>query len=112
MVFYGSNSWAYTRLGRIVNKPPNELTTMLGNGSVSITIDVPRAFLKLPSATECLESEAFSGVSAEAVVLPDTLKEIAPDTFANSNVRFIYGHANTLAETYAADNGFIFVPIN
>ena len=38
-------------------------------------------------------------------------KEIAPDAFANSEVRFIYGHANTLAETYAAANGFIFVPI-
>ena len=111
VVFYGSNSWAYTRLGRIVDKTPNELTTMLGNGSVTIIIDVPRAFLRLPSATERLESEAFAGVSAEAVVLPDALKEIAPDAFANSDVRLIYGHANTLAETYAAANGYVFVPI-
>ena len=111
VVFYGSNSWAYTRLGRIVDKTPNELKAMMGNGNVTITIDVPRAFLKLPSATERLESEAFAGVSAEAVILPDALKEIAPDVFANSDVRFIYGHANTLAETYAAANGYVFVPI-
>ena len=111
VVFYGSNSWAYTRLGRIVDKTPDELDAMLGNGNVTITLDVPRAFLKLPSATERLESEAFAGVSAEAVILPKTLKEIAPDAFANSDVRFIYGHANTLAETYAAANGYVFVPI-
>ena len=113
VVFYGSNSWAYTRLGRIVDKTPNELKAMLGNGNVTITItiDVPRAFLKLPSATKRLESEAFAGVSAEAVILPKDMKEIAPDAFANSEVRYIYGHANTLAETYAAANGFIFVPI-
>ena len=30
---------------------------------------------------------------------------------ADSGVRFIYGHANTLAETYAAANGYVFVPI-
>ncbi len=111
VVFYGSNSWAYTRLGRIVNKTPNELKAMLGNDNVTITLDVPRAFLKLPSATKRLESEAFAGVSAETVILPKDLKEIAPDAFANSDVRFIYGYANTLAETYAAANGYVFVPI-
>ena len=38
VVFYGSNSWAYTRLGRIANKSAEELTELLGNGSVKITI--------------------------------------------------------------------------
>ena len=110
VVFYGSNSWAYTRLGRIADKTPNELSTMLGNGNVTIILDVPRASLRLSSATERLESEGFAGVSAEAVILPKDLKEIAPDAFANSDVHFIYGHANTLAETFADANGFIFVP--
>jgi len=38
VVFYGSNSWAYTRLGRIANMNSAELAELLGNGSVKITI--------------------------------------------------------------------------
>ena len=38
VVFYGSNSWAYTRLGRISDKTAEELTALLGNGDVTITI--------------------------------------------------------------------------
>ena len=38
VVFYGSNSWAYTRLGRITDKTAEELTALLGNGDVTITI--------------------------------------------------------------------------
>ena len=38
VVFYGSNSWAYTRLGRITDKTASELTDLLGNGNVKITI--------------------------------------------------------------------------
>ncbi len=38
VVFYGSNAWAYTRLGRIVNKSASELTELLGNGDVAVTL--------------------------------------------------------------------------
>ena len=38
VVFYGSNSWAYTRLGRVSDKTAEELTALLGNGDVTITI--------------------------------------------------------------------------
>ena len=38
VVFYGSNSWAYTRLGHITDKTAEELTALLGNGNVTITI--------------------------------------------------------------------------
>jgi len=34
VVFYGSNSWAYTRLGRIADKSAAELTELLGSGDV------------------------------------------------------------------------------
>lgn len=39
VVFYGSNSWAYTRLGKI-NMSEDELTELLGNGDVTITLNV------------------------------------------------------------------------
>ena len=38
VVFYGSNSWAYTRLGRITDKTADEMAALLGNGNVTITI--------------------------------------------------------------------------
>ena len=38
VVFYGSNSWAYTRLGRITDKTDQELTKMLGNGDVTLSL--------------------------------------------------------------------------
>ena len=38
VVFYGSNSWSYTRLGKI-NLSEKELTDLLGNGDVTIEIE-------------------------------------------------------------------------
>ena len=37
VVFYGSNSWAYTRLGKI-NMSKNELKDLLGKGDVTVTL--------------------------------------------------------------------------
>ncbi len=39
VLFYGSNSWSYTRLGHIDGKSEEELRQLLGNGNVSITIN-------------------------------------------------------------------------
>lgn len=38
VVFYGSNSWAYTRLGRITGKTEEELAELLGNGDITLTL--------------------------------------------------------------------------
>lgn len=40
VVFYGSNSWAYTRLGHITDKSADELTELLGNGNVTVTLSM------------------------------------------------------------------------
>ena len=37
VIFYGSNTWAYTKLGHI-NLSKSELTNLLGNSDVTITI--------------------------------------------------------------------------
>ena len=39
-VFYGSNSWAYTRLGRITDKSESQMKELLGNGDVTITFSI------------------------------------------------------------------------
>ena len=38
VVFYGSNSWDYTPLGKVTNKSPEEMAELLGAGDVTITI--------------------------------------------------------------------------
>ena len=38
VVFYGSNSWAYTRLGHISDRSQSEMRELLGNGDVTITL--------------------------------------------------------------------------
>ena len=38
VVFYGSNSWAYTRLGRITDQSEQDMRDLLGNGDVTITL--------------------------------------------------------------------------
>ncbi len=38
VVFYGSNSWSYTRLGRVEGMTQQELTELLGNGDVVLSL--------------------------------------------------------------------------
>ena len=40
VVFYGSNSWAYTRLGHIMDKSDEEMAQLLSNGDVVITLSL------------------------------------------------------------------------
>ena len=40
VVFYGSNSWAYTRLGHITDKSAEDMTDLLSNGDTVITISL------------------------------------------------------------------------
>ena len=41
-LFYGSNSWSYTKLGKIQNVSMSELKNILGNGDVTITFTLSR----------------------------------------------------------------------
>ena len=38
VVFYGSNSWAYTRLGHITDQSRDDMAALLGQGDVAITL--------------------------------------------------------------------------
>ena len=38
VIFYGSNSWSYTRLGRITDKSSSELRDLLGGSGVTVTV--------------------------------------------------------------------------
>ena len=43
VVFYGSNSWSYTRLGHITDKTASELKNILGQGDIRLTISLDSA---------------------------------------------------------------------
>ena len=40
VIFYGSNSWAYTRLGKVTDKTAGEMAELLGNGDTTLTISM------------------------------------------------------------------------
>lgn len=40
VIFYGSNTWSYTRLGKINSLSANEIRALLGNGAVEITLSL------------------------------------------------------------------------
>ena len=40
VIFYGSNSWSYTKLGCISNKTVDELTDLLGKGNITVTLSL------------------------------------------------------------------------
>lgn len=40
VIFYGSNNWSYTRLGRITDLTESELTDLLSNGNITITLSM------------------------------------------------------------------------
>ena len=39
-LFYGSNSWSYTKLGEVINKSNNELKNILGNGDITLVLSI------------------------------------------------------------------------
>ena len=43
VVFYGSNSWAYTKLGHITDQDASGMAGLLSNGNVTITISMEDA---------------------------------------------------------------------
>ena len=40
VIFYGSNTWEYTRLGKIEGLSDSELKKLLGNGDVTVSISM------------------------------------------------------------------------
>lgn len=40
VIFYGSNSWSYTRLGHIEGKSPDEVVQLLGGQAITLTLEM------------------------------------------------------------------------
>ena len=39
-IFYGTNSWSYTKLGEVIGKSKNELKTILGSGNATLVLSM------------------------------------------------------------------------
>ncbi len=62
--------------------------------------------LYLPESLTRIEPETFTGVAADAVVIPPSVTEISPDAFDRDII--IIGEAGSTAEAFALQNGFTF----
>lgn len=79
-----------------------------------VPLEAPEPSFTLPAFLTSIEEEAFSGISAEAVLIPQAVTSISGNPFAESAVEFIYGYegsaAQALADAYP--DQFIFIPID
>ena len=58
VVFYGSNSWAYTRLGKM-NIPEGDVTELLSNGDITLKIAIEKQRVKQNVVFYCKEIDNF-----------------------------------------------------
>lgn len=61
VIFYGSNSWSYTRLGKIEDATVSDLRQFLGEGNISLTLSLsaPSGVSVLPTATQPKEDAVY-----------------------------------------------------
>ena len=68
--------------------------------------------LSLPAALTTLEDEAFSGVSATAVILAPSVTDISGNPFSGSRIRYVYAVPGSRAMIFAGENGLTVVPVD
>ena len=68
VLFYGSNSWSYTRLGRIAYDSLDELKTFLraGQGSISVTLSLPAGGASLQKVRDAAEDDVLYTMDGKA----------------------------------------------
>ncbi len=81
-----------------------------GGTVIWIAIDAPDFFL--PAALTAIEADAFTGIAAKGVVIPQSVTDIGGDPFAGSGVTTVYGFPGSAAESLASLGGYAFYPID
>lgn len=67
VIFYGSNSWSYTRLGKIDSATVSELKQFLGNGNISLTISLDSASVIEEASTDSYTDEAIYDLNGNRI---------------------------------------------
>ena len=71
---------------------------------------IPAPDFYLPAGLTEIEAEAFEGIAAKAVVIPESVVTISGNPFAESKVVVIYGYHDTW-KAWAEDNGYTYMPM-
>ncbi len=73
VLFYGSNSWSYTRLGRIAYDSLDELKSFLraGQGSISVTLSLPAGGASLRKVRDAAEDDVLYTMDGKTARHPD-----------------------------------------
>ena len=82
------------------------------NGLTFKALSAPEPALFLPANLQTIQAEAFSGIKAQAVVIPKTVTSFTGNPFAMSSVVCIYGYFGSAAQSLAATYGYAFVTID
>lgn len=59
VIFYGSNSWSYTRLGKIDNATSSIVKDLLGEGNISVTLSLENAEINEIMSNDLKTTEVF-----------------------------------------------------
>ncbi len=68
VIFYGSNSWSYTRLGKIDDEYLSGLREFLGNGSISLTISLDTSSGIEEISTDKLQEETVYDLNGNRII--------------------------------------------
>ena len=72
VLFYGSNSWSYTRLGRIQYSSQSELTSFLkaGQGNISVTLSLTNGTTAIRQVRDTAEKDVYYSLNGVRVENP------------------------------------------
>ncbi len=68
VIFYGSNSWSYTRLGKIDDEYLSGLREFLGNGSISLTLSLDTSSGIEEISTDKLQEETVYDLNGNRII--------------------------------------------
>ena len=77
VIFYGSNSWSYTRLGKIDEATASNLRQFLGNGNITLTISLESSTGIEDVTTEGQKEEIVYDLNGRRI----TKKPLAPGAY-------------------------------
>ena len=77
VIFYGSNSWSYTRLGKIDGATASNLRQFLGNGDVTLTLSLESSVGIENVTSDAIKEEVIYDLNGRRI----TKKPLAPGVY-------------------------------
>lgn len=85
VIFYGSNSWSYTRLGKIDGATANNLRQFLGNGDITLTLSLESSAGIEDVTANTNKEEVIYDLNGRRI----TKKPLAPGFYINNGKKTI-----------------------